>query len=226
MKPKHIGIILDGNRRFSKRLMKEPWKGHEYGAKKLESLFTWLKELDIKQLTLYVFSVENFNRPKLEFNHLMNLFRKEFTKYKEDPRIHENKIRINFVGQLHLFPEDVQEKAKALMDATKNYNDYVVNFAFGYGGREEIIDAVKEAVKNGVDPSKLSKEEFNRYLSVSDEFDLVIRTGGDHRSSNFFPWQTTYAEWFFLDKMWPEFEKEDLLRVINQFENRDRRFGK
>jgi len=226
MKPKHIGIILDGNRRFSKRLMKEPWKGHEYGAKKLESLFTWLKELDIKKLTLYVFSVENFNRPKLEFNHLMNLFRKEFTKYKDDPRIHDNKIRINFVGQLHLFPEDVQKKAKALMNATKDYDDHVVNFAFGYGGREEILDAVKEAVKRGVDPSKLTKEEFNRYLSISDEFDLVIRTGGDHRSSNFFPWQTTYAEWFFLDKMWPEFEKEDLVKVINQFENCDRRFGK
>ena len=226
MKPKHIGIILDGNRRFSKRLMKESWKGHEYGAKKLESLFTWLKELDIKQLTLYVFSVENFNRPKLEFNHLMNLFRKEFTKYKDDPRIHDNKIRINFVGQLHLFPKDVQEKAKDLMDATKDYDDYLVNFAFGYGGREEILDAVKEAVKRGIDPSKLTKEEFTRYLSISDEFDLVIRTGGDHRSSNFFPWQTTYAEWFFLDKMWPEFEKEDLLKVINQFENCDRRFGK
>ena len=226
MKPKHIGIILDGNRRFSKRLMKEPWKGHEYGAKKLESLFTWLKELDIKQLTLYVFSVENFNRPKFEFDHLMGLFRKEFSKYKDDSRIHDNKIRINFVGQLHLFPEDVQEKAKALMDATKDYNDYVVNFAFGYGGREEILDAIKKVVKKGVDINNLSKEEFNSYLSISDEFDLVIRTGGDHRSSNFFPWQTTYAEWFFLDKMWPEFEKEDLLRVINQFENRDRRFGK
>ena len=112
------------------------------------------------------------------------------------------------------------------MNTTKDYNDYIVNFAFGYGGREEILDAMKKAIKRGVDPSKLTKEELTRYLSVSDEFDLVIRTGGDHRSSNFFPWQTTYAEWFFLDKMWPEFEKEDLLKVINQFENRDRRFGK
>ena len=157
---------------------------------------------------------------------MLTYFRKEFSKYKDDSRIHDNKIRINFVGQLHLFPEDVQEKAKALMDATKNYNNYLVNFAFGYGGREEILDAIKKAVKKGVDINNLSKEEFNRYLSISDEFDLVIRTGGDHRSSNFFPWQTTYAEWFFLDKMWPEFEKEDLVKVINQFENCDRRFGK
>ena len=134
--PKHVGIILDGNRRFSRRLMMKPWKGHEWGAKKVEKLFDWCEELGIKELTLYTFSVENFTkRPKEEFDYLMNIFRKEFDKLKEDKRLDENKIRINFIGRIWMFPKDIQEKMGFLMEKTKNYNDYIVNFAMAYGGR-------------------------------------------------------------------------------------------
>jgi len=228
--PKHIGIILDGNRRFARRLMLKPWKGHEWGAKKLEKLFGWCKELGIKELTLYCFSLENFNRPKQEFDYLMDIFRKEFERCKNDKRIHENKIRINVIGRTWLLPKDVQEKIREIMEMTKNYNDYVVNFALGYSGRAEVIDAVKkiaEQVKKGeFNINKINEQTFKDYLYLPSEPDLIIRTGGEKRTSNFLIWQSSYSEWLFLDKMWPEFEREDLINAIKDFNKRERRFGK
>jgi len=228
--PKHIGIIMDGNRRFSKRLMMKPWKGHEWGAKKVERLLDWCKEIGIKELTLYTFSVQNFNRPEKEFNYLMDLFRKEFARLKEDNRIYENKIRINIIGRTWMFPKDVQESINELMERTKEHDNYIVNFAMAYGGREEVIDAVKklaEQIKNGeVDIENINEESFARNLYMKDEPEMIIRTGGEKRTSNFLLWQSHYAEWFFLEKMWPEFEKEDLIKCINEFGERERRFGK
>jgi tritrans,polycis-undecaprenyl-diphosphate synthase [geranylgeranyl-diphosphate specific] len=228
--PKHIAIVLDGNRRFSKRLMMKPWMGHEWGAKKVEKLLDWCSELEIKELTLYTFSVENFNRPKDEFNYLMDLFRREFERIRHDERIHKNRIRVNFIGRIQMFPEDLQEKMRALMDATKDYDSHIVNFAMGYGGRQEVIDAVKKLaveVKNGrLDIDKINEETFSKGLYLRDEPDLIIRTGGDKRTSNFLIWQSNYSEWFFLEKMWPEFEKEDLVKVIEEYGRRERRFGR
>lgn len=227
--PKHIGIILDGNRRFAKRLMMKPWKGHEWGAKKIEKLLEWCKELDIKELTLYAFSVENFNRTKEEFNYLMDLFRKEFDKYKEHPKIHENKIRINVIGRTWMFPKDIQEKMHNIIEKTKNYNNYIINFAMAYGGRQEVVDAVKkiaEQVKNNkLDVEQINEETFSKNLYFNDEPDLIIRTGGEKRTSNFLIWQSHYSEWFFLEKHWPEFEKEDLIEAIEDYKKRNRRFG-
>jgi tritrans,polycis-undecaprenyl-diphosphate synthase [geranylgeranyl-diphosphate specific] len=211
--PKHIAIILDGNRRFSKRLMMKPWKGHEWGAKKVERLLDWCDELGIKELTLYAFSVDNFKRPKREFDYLMRLFRREFERIREDKRIHRNKIRINFIGRLQMFPRDVQEKMKALMEGTSKYNNHVINFAMGYGGRQEVIDAVKrigEQIRKGeLKVEKINEDVFSKNLYSDHEPELIIRTGGEHRTSNFLIWQSHYSEWFFLEKMWPEFEKED-----------------
>ena len=121
--PRHVGIILDGNRRFAKRLMLKPWMGHEWGAKKIENLFTWCKELDIKELTLYCLSIENFNREKEEFNFLMGVFRNEFKRIINDKRLEENKININFIGRLWMLPKDIQEQMKELMEKTKDYKD-------------------------------------------------------------------------------------------------------
>lgn len=228
--PKHIGIILDGNRRFAKRLVLKPWRGHEWGSKKVEQLFDWCKELDVHELTLYVFSAENFNRPKEEFDFLMKLFRESFEKTKNDVRLHKNKIRINFIGRLWRFPQDVQDAAKALMEATKDYSDYVINFAMGYGGRQEVVDAVKklsEKVKSGaVNVEDINEEMFSDNLYLKSEPEMIIRTGGDHRTSNFLIWQSSYSEWFFLEKTWPEFEKADLISCMEQFSSRERRFGK
>ncbi len=226
---KHVGIILDGNRRFSKRLMQEPWKGHEYGAKKVESLLEWCKELDIKELTLYAFSMQNFNRPKQEFDYLMNVFKETFTKIKGDPRLKENNIKINFIGRIHLFPEAVKNAMYELMEETKNNTKYIANFAMAYGGREEIIDATKkiaEAVKNGkLKVEDINEELINKNLYLASEPDLVIRTS-ESRLSGFLPWQSIYSEIIFLPNLlWPEFEKEDFVKCIEEFNNRKRRFG-
>lgn len=227
---KHIGIIVDGNRRFSKRLMQEPWKGHEYGAKKIEKLLEWCKELNVHELTLYAFSMQNFNRPKNEFDYLMNLFKNNFDKLKEDKRIYENKIRINVIGRIHLFPKDVQEAMKEIMERTKHHDKYIINFAMAYGGREELIDTIKiigRKIENGeITPEQVNEELVDNNLYMKDQPDFIIRTGGDHRTSNFLIWQSWYSEWFFLEKTWPEFEKEDLINCINNFKSRERRFGK
>jgi len=219
----HIGLILDGNRRFAKRLMLEPWKGHELGFKKLEKMIGWLKEVGVKEFTLYCFSLENFNRPKREFDFLMKIFKEAFEKLKTDKRIHEDKIKLKFIGKTELFDEEIQEKIKQLEEMTKDYNDYIINFALGYGGRQEIIEGVKMLVKSG---EEINKENFQKNLWLSHDIDLIIRTGGEKRTSNFLLWQAVYAEWVFLDKMWPEFEKQDLISCVEEFKNRKRRFGK
>ena len=228
--PKHIGIILDGNRRFSKRLMMKPWKGHEWGAKKVEKLLEWAKEIGIDELTLYAFSIENFDRQKKEFEYLMDLFRKELPRLLKDERIHESKIRVNFIGRIWMFPKDIQEMMHNVMDKTKNYSNSQINFAMAYGGRTEVVDAAKkiaEKVKNGkLDIEQINEEIFKDNLYLADEPDLIIRTGGEKRTSNFLSYQGAYSEWIFLDIMWPEFEKKDLINCINEYQSRKRRFGK
>lgn len=219
---RHLGIILDGNRRFAKRLMLEPWRGHELGFKKLEKIVGWLKEFEVKELTLYCFSLENFNRPKLEFDFLMKIFKESIEMLKKDKRIRKNKIKLRFIGKRELFDKEIQTGMYELEEMTKNYNNYIINFALGYGGRQEIIEAVKRLVKSG---KEINEENLQKNLWLSDDIDLIIRTGAEKRTSNFLPWQSTYAEWIFLDKMWPEFEKQDLTECIEEFKNRKRRFG-
>ncbi len=228
--PKHVGIILDGNRRFAKKLMLKPWKGHEWGAKKVEAVLSWCKELNVQELTLYSFSIQNFDRPKEEFNYLMKLFVDTFTRMKDDPRVKENDIRVQFIGRKHLFPEEVQQAMRDAEEATKTHKTYLLNMAMAYGGQEEILDATKkiaeEVQKGNVDTSKINKEYFEEHLYIKDQPDMVIRTGGDKRSSNFLCYQSAYSEWFYLEKTWPEFEKEDFTQCIKEYMSRDRRFGK
>ena len=228
--PKHIGIILDGNRRFARRLMMKPWKGHEWGAKKIEQLLTWASDIGIKELTLYAFSIQNMNRPKHEFDFLMDLFKKEFLRLEKDPRVMKEDIRINIIGRLNLLPKDLNELFQRIMEKTKHHKKFVVNFAIAYGGREEVIDAImklgKDVKEGKLDVNSINEEVFQNYLYTPSEQELVIRTGGDNRTSNFLIWQSNYAEWFFLEKTWPEFEKEDLVRIVEEFGERERRFGK
>lgn len=228
--PKHIAIILDGNRRFAKRLMMKPWKGHEWGFKKVEQLLEWLRECDIHELTLYAFSMQNFNRPKEEFDFLMKIFKDMCRLLLNDKRIKDYGIRVRFIGRISLFPPDLYTLMQEVMAATKDYTNYTVNLAMAYGGREEIIDAVlalSKDVKGGrISPEKVNEELMKSYLYMADEPDLIIRTGGEKRTSNFLPWQAIYSEWFFLEKTWPEFEKEDLIACIDEFKKRERRFGK
>ncbi len=226
----HIGVILDGNRRFAKRLMMEPWKGHEYGAGKVEKLWNWAFELGVKELTLYAFSIENFNRPKTEFDYLMNVFEKEFASLLKDERLEKNKVRVNFIGQIDKFPKQIHEKMNLLMDQTKHNSNFIVNFAMAYGGKTELADAGKKiaelAIAGKLKPEEIDEKKFAEFLYMKDEPDMIIRTSGQIRTSNFLPFQATYSEWFFLEKMWPEFEKEDLISCIEQFKQRKRTFGK
>ena len=229
--PKHIGIIIDGNRRFAKRLMMKPWKGHEWGAKKFEQLLEWCKEYNIRELTLYTFSIENFNRPKEEFEFLMDLFVKEFKKLKqENSKIHENKIKINFIGRINMFPGDVQKGMQNLMALTKGYSNFIINFAIAYGGRAEIIDATKkiaEQVKSGkLNIDEINEEVFRKNIYMESEPDLIIRTS-ERRLSGFLLWQGSYAEIQFLpDVLWPEFTKEHFIQCLEDYASRERRFGK
>ncbi|MGV8151394.1 MAG: polyprenyl diphosphate synthase [Candidatus Woesearchaeota archaeon] len=222
----HVGIILDGNRRFARRLSLDPWRGHDYGADKVERLLEWCSELGIKELTLYTFSMQNFNRPKMEVNYLFELVKKTSEKFMNDPRLMEKGIRINIAGRYSLFPKDVIDVCEKIMYKTKDNDNLIVNFAFGYGGREEILDAVKKIVSENPSPESITEQYFADHLYIRSDADIVIRTGGAVRTSNFLPWQTIYSEWFFIEKTWPEFEKEDLKKVLDEFKERERRFGK
>jgi undecaprenyl diphosphate synthase len=222
---------MDGNRRFSKRLMMKPWKGHEWGAEKLRALVGWCGELGIQELTVYAFSVQNFERSKDEFDVLMRIFVESFNRIREEfeSGVRRN-IRVVFIGRLGMFPQEVQDAMHKLMDTSKDNTGLRINIAMGYGGREEVLDAVKkigEQIKEGVlSPDAINEDVFSKALYIDREPDLVIRTGGDHRTSNFLIWQSHYAEWFFLEKLWPEFEKEDFVAVLNDYAKRERRFGK
>lgn len=226
--PQHIGLVLDGNRRFAKRLMLKSYKGHEWGAKKVEKVFDWCRNLGIKELTLYAFSVENFNRPKYEFNYLMNLFRREFTEFKNDPRL--KFTRVNFIGRIWMFPKDIQKMMHELMNKTKNNKKFILNFAMAYGGRAEIIDAVRKIAKdikqNKLNVNKINEETFKDYLYMESEPDLIIRTS-ESRLSGFLLYQGAYSEIIFLPNvMWPDFKKKHLMKCIENYGKRQRRFGK
>lgn len=223
--PEHIGLILDGNRRFAKRLVLEPWKGHEYGAEKVQKIFDWAKEFEIKEFTLYCLSQENINsRPKNELEFLFKLFRKEFRNIDRD-KINNFGVKIRFIGNLDLLPHDLKEQCLALEKETEKNSNYTINFALAYGGRQEIIEAVKRILANKAKPEEITEKEIEKNLWLSSSPDLIIRTGGEKRTSNFLPWQSAYSEWIFLDKMWPEFSREDLIQAIQEFSFRKRRFG-
>jgi len=204
-------------------------EGHRLGAVKAKKLVEeWAPELGIKELTLYSFSMQNFGRSKVEINFLFRLFVDVFTK--EATNLTNKDIKVKFIGRLHLFPKRIQNLAREVMEKTKNNLKLTVNFAFGYGSREEIIDGIKKLahdIKQGkLHPDKIDENLFSSYLYLNSDPEIVIRTGGAMRTSNFLLWQSNYSEWFFLQKTWPEFEKEDLMAVLQEFQQRERRFGK
>ncbi|MBI2143105.1 di-trans,poly-cis-decaprenylcistransferase [Candidatus Woesearchaeota archaeon] len=232
--PGHIAVILDGNRRFAKRLMLKPWMGHQWGREKVEKLLDWCAELGIKELTLYAFSVDNFSRPKEEFDYIMRLFREACKHIKSDSKLQEKGkrlgIKVRFLGRLEMFPEDIRQLMREIMEKSSNNTGLVVNFCMAYGGRQEIADAAKMMAAD-VQDGKLSAAEvnddtFKKYLYMPEDPDLIIRTGGEKRLSGFLLYQSSYSELFFLEKMWPEFEKEDLVQVIEEYRQRERRFGR
>lgn len=233
--PEHIGIIPDGNRRLAKRLMETPWKGHEWGLEKIKNVLEWSKELGVKVVTIYVLSLENFEkRPKMEMDFLFDLARNEMEKIVNDKDhvVHKNKIRVGFFGRIDLLPEDLQESIRKVSEITKDYSDHFLNLAIAYGGRQEIVDASKriafDVSRGMMDPEKINESVLRSYFWTNGfpDPDMIIRTGGEKRLSNFLPFQSTYSELVFLDKFWPELRKEDFVSAVREFMERDRRFGK
>jgi len=228
----NIAFILDGNRRWAKQHNLSEAEGHKKGAETLNNLFNWIKELkdespekySIDEVTLYVFSMQNFDRSQNEINLLMDLFMKSCREILSNRKTNEEQIKVRFLGRKHLLPENLQKEISKVEDKTKNYNKFTLNFALAYGGREEIIDAINKIIKEK--KQCINEKDFPKYLYTESEPDIIIRTGDVSRTSNFFPWQSIYSEWFFLKKMWPEITKEDIKNIINDFHTRERRFGK
>ena len=222
--PRHIALVLDGNRRYADKKGKERFEGHQYGAKKVKKLMMWAKELGIKELTLYSFSTENFYRPRKEVKYLFDLFRKSLRNLKEDKKKEMTDIRIDFIGRIERFPKDMYNQMVELREKTKRNKRLKVNFALAYGSRDEIVDAVNKLLKRKA--RKISKRLLQKSLELSSEPDLLIRPGGEKRISNFLLWQMAYTELYFLNKFWPEFTKKDLMKAISWFNERERRFGR
>lgn len=234
--PKHIGIIMDGNRRFARAAGMDLKAGHDYGAEKAREVLDWCLELGIKHVTLWGFSTENKGRAPDEVSHLHELFAAQARSLLNDERLHANRVRVRVIGDISDFPESSQKALRDMEEATKDYDGLSVNIALGYGGREEIVDAVKRLLTqesaNGVTPEELaeriSAEAITRHLYTAGlpDPDFVIRTSGEVRLSGFLLWQTAYSEFYFCDANWPEFRKVDFLRAVRSFQARERRFGK
>ncbi len=229
--PTHVAVIMDGNRRFARQLGLKEKSGHTKGKEKLEEMLDWCIEIGIKILTVYAFSTENFKRDSEEVQHLMDLFNEEFKRAAEDDRIHDNKIKINAIGNIEKLPREVKDSISYAEEKTKDYDDHFFNVAVGYGGREEIVQGIQkiaEEVKDGrLDVEDIDEKVFAERLYTSNfpDPDLILRTSGEERISNFLLWQSAYSELYFTDVYWPGFRKIDFLRAIRSFQNRHRSKG-
>ncbi len=228
--PKHLAIIMDGNGRWAKQQGMMRVFGHENGTKSVRAVVETSAQLGIENLTLYAFSTENWNRPKLEVDTLMKLLVKSLKS--EVKRLHENNIRLNCIGNLSKLPEKVQTQLQEVMELTRNNTRMVFTLALSYGSREELLQAFKaisSKVKNNIiSIDAIDESIINQHLYTHNlpDVDLLIRTSGEHRISNFLLWQIAYAELYFTDVLWPDFGEEDLYQAVISYQNRERRFGK
>lgn len=222
--PKHVGIIIDGNGRWAKKRGLPRSLGHKAGADNLKKQINFLKELGIKNLSLYCFSTENWKRPKAEVDYLMNLFDEMLNEYKRDYLNNDMRFLISGDMDDERLPLSVRTEAKELMTLTKDRTNFVLNLCINYGGRQEILKAINELVKEG---KVVNENLFEQHLYTAGMYplDFIIRTSGEKRSSNFMPWQSTYSEWEYPKKCWPSFGKKDMLKAIKSFMARNRRFG-
>ena len=208
--------------------------GHYFGADKTEEMLKWCLDLGVRSVTLYVFSTENFKRPREEVQELMQLFEERLQKIMKNKEIHKYKVRIKAIGRLNLLPKRLQKIIKEIENATKDYDERFLNFAIAYGGRAEIIDAAKKIARKildgelsveDIDEKVFEKNLYTSHLPKQDP-DLIIRTSGEERLSGFLLYQSAYSELCFIDVYWPEFRRIDLLRAIRTYQKRKRRFGR
>ncbi len=227
--PRHVAIIMDGNGRWAKKRLLNRIAGHEKGAESVRAVIESARKIGIPHLTLYAFSKENWRRPKHEIQALWQLL-KRFIRT-ERPRLIENEIRVRHFGDTEGIPEDVYAEFASLIEETSRFDKLTVNLALNYGGRQEILRGVRafaEEVRAGrKDPSDLDQDLFNRYLFTADtpELDLLIRTSGESRVSNFLLWQLAYAEIYITDTLWPDFREAEFVEALLDYQRRERRFG-
>jgi len=233
LKPEHIAIILDGNRRWASERLLNPWAGHHHGADKIHDLLKWCLDLEVESITLYAFSTENFQRPQGEVSEIMKIVEEKLREILEEEQIHRRKVRVKVIGRLSLLPKSVQEIVREVEEATKDYDEHFLNVALAYGGRAEIVDATRKIAKKvekgnlspeGIDESVFESHLYTAYMPKQDP-DLVVRTSGEERLSGFLLWQCAYSELCFLDVFWPDFRRIDLLRAVRTYQKRKRRFG-
>ena len=223
--PSHIAIIMDGNGRWGLKKYKDRNKGHYFGLQNINKIIKDCIKINIKYLTLYTFSTENWNRPKKEIDYLFFLF-KYFYK-KNFNKLNKNNIKIKFIGNLKNIPKDLKVIIKKIQDKTKNNDAITVIFAFNYGAKSELVNAFKNIIKNKNKVNKIIEDLINNNLYTKNipDPDILIRTGGEKRLSNFLLWQLSYAELFFINKNWPDFNFFDLKKIINTFRVTKRKFG-
>lgn len=223
--PEHIAIILDGNGRWAQQKNKPRTFGHKNGADNVVDIALYAKECGVKYLTLYTFSTENWKRPEIEVNFLMKLL-SEFINTKIN-MLMENNVRLNILGDISELPKQARISCKEAMEKTKNHDGLFLNMALNYGGRRDLVKAVRDIVKEGICPDDIDEETISRHLYTANmpDPDLMIRTGGDLRISNFLIYQIAYSELYFTNVLWPDFDKSEFDKALESFSKRDRRYG-
>ena len=227
----HLAIIMDGNRRFAWRSNLAAGLGHRIGKEKLERVLDWVLELKIPWFTVYALSTENLNRPKDELDVLFDLYVEGLRDIADDERIHDNSVRVNIIGRRELLPKRVNEAIDYAESKTADYDDFVFTVCLAYGSREEMITAIQTIAKDyaagDISLDDIDQEAVSKRLYTADmpDPDLVIRTSGEERISNFLLWQMAYSELYFTDVFWPSFAKKDLLKAIRTYQERGRRYG-
>jgi len=223
--PNHIAIIMDGNRRWAEQRGLPKLTGHQAGVENLHAIIKYFDKLGLKYLTVYGFSTENWNRPEDEVKGLLHLL--EETIEKELSDICKRGGRIRHLGRLEELPPSVQQTINKAAELTKNNTGMTFSFAFNYGARTEILDAVRRIISEGIPPQNIDENLFNNYLYTSGlpNVDLVIRTGGEIRLSNFLMWQTAYSEYYFTEIQWPDFNEKEVEKALLTYSQRQRRFG-
>lgn len=233
--PTHLGIILDGNRRYAREMgFEDVSAGHREGARKLDEVLQWCVDLNIRIITIWVLSPDNVNRDKEEIDALFGVIRDKMNELSQNEIIRSYKFRIKVFGNLDKLPADVKEAIRRSEELTKDHNEYILNMAIGYGGREEIVDAVRMALRGKEARSgeelaqSLTADDITKHLYTSGipDPDLIIRTSGEIRMSGFLLWQSAYSEFYFCDALWPAFRRIDFLRAIRSYQHRTRRFGR
>ncbi len=223
--PNHIAFIMDGNGRWAEQRGLSRFEGHQVGIERTRSLITQLQQRNIKYATLYAFSTENWRRPEAEVKGLLRLLEEALNK--ESAELHKKGAKLCHLGSLEGLSAKLQQTILNVTELTKNNTEMIVNFAFNYGGRSEILDAVRHLIAEKVSPQSIDEKSFSNYLYTAGlpDVDLVIRTGGEIRISNFLLWQAAYSEYYFTPILWPDFSEAELDKALVTYSQRQRRFG-